>query len=263
LRQAAIRFMARQSQGVITTNQADFQALAGRLGPTSLVQIPIGSNIRPRPADAAIIHAARQRLGLAPDARLVAYFGFVSESKGGELLLRSLAQVEPGTHLLFIGGRTGSSAGGGNVAYQQRLEGLIADLGLSGRVHWTGFIPQEEVSTYLHMADLMVLPYLDGASWRRGSLMAVLAHGRPLITTTPETPMPELVHQRNVHLVPAGDVAALAHAIQLLADDPETRALLGEGAVEVASHFSWEKISRQTADFYATLARERPAGRKT
>jgi hypothetical protein len=52
----------------------------------------------------------------------------------------------------------------------------------------------QRVSTFLHAADLMVMPYRDGVSLRRGTLMAVLAHGRPLLTTTPPIPTPELIH---------------------------------------------------------------------
>lgn len=261
VRYAALRFMARHSHGVIATNPADFDALVGELDPARLAQIPIGSNIRPYQPDPAAIRTARQRLGLAPDIRVLAYFGFLAQSKGGEILLRALAQLEPDVHLLFIGGRTGSSDSGDNLAYQQRMEQLIADLALSGRVHWTGFVPQEEVSAYLHMADMAVMPYVDGVSLRRGSLMAVLAHGRPLVTTKPATPTPELVHNGNVYLVPAGDVEALAQAIRGLAADPEIRARLGKGAAELAAQFSWEKIASQSASFFGRLLQMGKPGR--
>ncbi len=261
-RDAALRFMARHSHGVIATNPADFDALVGELEPTRLAQIPIGSNIRPYQPDPSAIRSARQRLGLAPDTCVLAYFGFLSQSKGGEILLRALAALESDTHLLFIGGRTGSSDGGGNLAYHQQLERLISDLDLSNRVHWTGFIPQEQVSAYLLMADLAVMPYLDGVSLRRGSLMAVLAHGRPLITTIPETPVPELVHDGNVHLVPAGDVEALVQAIRNLTGDPETRARLGKAAAELAAEFSWHKIASQSVSFFNKLVQMGKPGRR-
>ena len=47
--------------------------------------------------------------------------------------------------------------------------------------------------------------------------MATLAHGRPLITTRPVTPIPELIHGRNAYFVPPADGKANAAAIKLLA----------------------------------------------
>jgi glycosyltransferase involved in cell wall biosynthesis len=111
------------------------------------------------------------------------------------------------------------------------------------------------VSTYLHTADLIVMPYRDGVSLRRGTLMAVLAHGRPLITTQPATPTPELVHGQNCWLVPANDEGALAPAIEQLLAEPARRQSLGQNAAQVADLFTWDKIAVQTAAFYQQLLR--------
>lgn len=154
---------------------------------------------------------------------------------------------------MFIGGRTGSSDPENNEAFLTSLEQLIAELGLGTRVHWTGFLPEQGVSDYLRAADLMVLPYRDGASFRRGSLMAVLAHGRPFITTTPVTPCPELVHRQNVWLAPVDDAGRLADAIQELAADSELRARLGKAALRLSQDFSWDHIARRTADYFREL----------
>ena len=59
--------------------------------------------------------------------------------------------------------------------YARRTEALVDELDLSERVHWTDFVPQSEVSANLMAADLCVLPYRDGISFRRGSLLACLA----------------------------------------------------------------------------------------
>jgi glycosyltransferase involved in cell wall biosynthesis len=83
--------------------------------------------------------------------------------------------------------------------------------------------------------------------------MAALAHGRPLLSTLPQTPTPELVHGKNCWLVPAGDAAALAAGVQALADDPELRAKLGRGAAAVADLFTWDKIAAQTINFFHEL----------
>lgn len=252
LRETAVRFMARQAHGVIVTNRADYDALHGRI-PGPLAQIPIGSNISIYTPNHIELAEVRETLGLAADDILLGYFGFLNESKGADTLLRALADLGVRYHLAFIGGQTGSSDTANNAAFLDGLRALIADLQLTERVHWTGFLPDERVSTYLHAAQLLVMPYRDGASLRRGTLMAALAHGRPLVTTWPDAPTPELVDQENVWFVPVGDETAVAKAITTLTTDPTLRAQLGEKAAQVAERFAWERIAAETAVFFANL----------
>lgn len=253
LRKTAVRFMARQARGVIVTNRADYEALNGQLdGP--LAQIPIGSNIQTYTPNHIELAEVRETLGLREDDCLLGYFGFLNESKGADTLLRAVAQLDERFHLVFIGGQTGSSDAANNAAFLASLEALIAELDLTERVHWTGFLADDtRVSTYLHAADLMVMPYRDGASLRRGTLMAALAHGRPLITTRPTTPTPELAHQENVWFVPVDDAAAVAAAVQTLAASPAMREQLGTAATAVAAGFTWDKIAARTASFLQQL----------
>ncbi len=249
LREGAVTFMARQAAGVIATNAADHQALAARCD-TPAAQIPIGSNIPSRAADPQETAAVRRRLGLKPGDRLLGYFGFLNESKGADTLLEALRQAGEGTHLLFIGGQTGSSDPDNNQSFQAILRRQIDTMGLTRRVHWTGFVEEAEVSAYLHAADLMVMPYRDGVSLRRGTLMAALAHGRPLLTTEPRAAAPELRHRHNVYLVPPNDAGALAAAVQELFQDEPLRLQLGSGAKVVADLFTWDVIAARTAEFF-------------
>ena len=122
-------------------------------------------------------------------------------------------------------------------------------------MHWTGFVDDRLVSTFLHAADMMVMPYRDGVSLRRGTLMAALAHKRPLLSTLPQIPTPELVHGENCWLVPVDDADALTQAVQTLWADGELRAKLGAGATAVADLFTWDKIAIQTLNFFQEILR--------
>lgn len=252
LRRMAVNFMARQAHGVIVTNAEDYQSLVSQVQ-SPVCQIPIGSNIDTYSPNHIEIAEVRESLGVMESHCLLGYFGFLHQGKGADTLVQALVKLDEGTHLVFIGGRTGTSDSDNTRAFYDRLTSLIARLGLEDRVHWTGFMPETRVSTYLHAADVMVMPYRDGVSLRRGTLMAVLAHGRPLITTRPATPTPELDHGQNVWFVPADDETALAEAIGTLAADPALRARLGEGAAQVADLFTWDKIAARTAAFYTEL----------
>lgn len=251
LRQRALRTMASHAHGVIVTNIDDFKTLRPDLS-IPLAQIPIGSNIKTYSPNHVETAEVREKLGLADDGYLLGYFGFLNESKGADTLLHALANLDNKFHLVFIGGQTGTSDPT-NVAFLDQIKNQVDQLGLINRVHWTGFLSESRVSTYLTAADMLVMPYRDGASLRRGTLMAVLAHGRPLITTTPSEPTPELLDRENVWFVPADDATALAEAIKTLAADAGQRLALGKKAAETAGLFAWDNIARSTAAFFDQL----------
>ena len=258
LRERAVRGLARRAGGCIATNAADVRRLQGWTH-SPIRQIPIGSNIDAYEPNHIEIAEVRSALGLAGNDILLGYFGFLNETKGADVLIDALTRLDGRFHLVFIGGQTGDSDPDNNQTFLARLHRRIDEAGLGGRVHWTGYLSQVRVSTHLAAADMMVMPYRDGVSLRRGTLMAVLAHGRPLITTTPAEPSPEFRQRDNMWLVPPDDSAALVEAIQLLADDHALRGRLGEGARELAQSYGWDAIAGQTADFYAELLRRTKA----
>jgi glycosyltransferase involved in cell wall biosynthesis len=249
-----------------------------------LYLVPIGSNMAVAPPPDYDRAAWRARLSVGEGETLLAYFGFLNESKGGETLIRALAELtrrgqpryitnnkmyrgQP-VRLLMVGGQVGDSDPT-NVAYLARVKNLIADLGLSERVLWTGFTSAAEVSAHLLAADIGVLPYRDGASFRRGSFMALLAHGLPIVSTVParagdarslDSGLPRLRDGENVRLVPPDDPAALAQAIAELIASPEARQRLAAGARALAAAFAWEGIARRHLEVYQKLLAARTTG---
>jgi glycosyltransferase involved in cell wall biosynthesis len=268
--------LARWSDAIIATNAEDFARLSAYSFIRSLSLIPIGSNISPDPPPDYDRATWRACWGLKPDDILLSYFGFLNESKGAETLVRALARLvqrqynvqstsnlqpfdqaqgRPPTsnlQLMMVGGKVGSSDPT-NVAYLKRIEGLIEERGLTDRVLWTGYTPQPEVSANLLASDVCVLPYRDGASFRRGSFMAALAHGLPIVSTRPRVDVPELRHGENILLVPPDAPVALAEAIARLAGDARLRCRLGEGAARLAQDFTWEKIAEKTGMLYEKI----------
>ncbi len=248
--------LARWSDAVIATNPEDYQSLGHwPLGQHPLRLIPIGSNIHPRLPEGYDRAAWRSHLGIAADETLLCYFGFLNDSKGGETLIRTLAELVrrgQSVRLLMIGGQVGDSDPT-NVAYLQHVRALMVDLGVSERVLWSGYTGTQEVSANFAAADICMLPYRDGASYRRGSFMAALAHGLPIISTTPRVALESLADGENIRLVPPDNHTAAADAAESLMASPETRSRLRQGALELAGRFSWEGIAVQTTQLYAEL----------
>jgi glycosyltransferase involved in cell wall biosynthesis len=222
-----------------------------------LTEIPIGSNIAPAPAaDRAAVLA---RLSLPADALLIAHFGLVYPGKGLETLLDALLQVRrrhPRAHLVIVGDIREEDR-----AYRARLEARVARLGLRPAVVWTGRMADAEASGVLSAADLFVAPFDEGASIRRGSLMAGLAHGRPVVSTLPARPSAWLRDGEALALVAPRDAAALAERMIALLDAPAERARLAGAACSLAGRFAWPDIAARTRAVYESV--RRPAMRGT
>ena len=182
--------------------------------------MPIFSNI-PRASDEAQISAVRRRYtdGSRP---LIGHFGTFGSGIAGllEPILLTLGRdlVEQ-TFLLM---------GEGSEAFRQKL--LRKAPRLEHVVRATGALSAEELAQHLCACDLLVQPYPDGVSTRRGSFMAGLINGRPIITTTGWLTEP-LWHQTDaVQLAPAGETEAFLEQVRRLRADPAERRRLSAAA---------------------------------
>ena len=259
LRRGVTDHLARRTDGIIATNEEDYADLSTRAPATPRRLIPIGPNVMPESLEHLDRESWRARWGIRDHQLALSYFGFLNQSKGGEELIEALARlVGEGrdAKLLMIGGKVGASDPT-NQSYLARVESLIDRLNLRERVIWTGYLPAEETSGAFHASDICVLPYRDGLSTRRGTLMAALAHGLPIVSTQPRVPLVQFQDGENVLLVPPMDADALAGAIARLADDDVLRSRLAAGAAALAAQFTWPAIAESTLAFYADVLEDR------
>jgi glycosyltransferase involved in cell wall biosynthesis len=258
--------LARYSDGVICTDRENLHTLQEQLAINNeqltkkfprLAHVPLGNNVEPQPPVNFERASWRAEYGLAENALLLAYFGFLNESKGGEELIEALALLRRqgiDAHLLLIGGDIGH-ADPTNIAYAQRVQSLVDNLGLAKFVRRTGYVEQAEVSANLLAADAVVMPYRDGVSFRRTSLIAALKHHCPIVSTMPGDPtlIPEIRPGENMLLAPPHDAAALARTIMPLAGEPELRQKLALGAKALSSLFDWPNIAEETLKLYQAI----------
>ncbi len=247
----------------IATNENDRLRLAA--AGIQAACIPIGSNISGLWLTAAERADWRSRQGYAADDLLLAYFGFLNRSKGGLTLIKALeriVQARPDAQLLMIGEQVGASDATNN-RYRSEVQTLIAGLGLQDRVRWSGSLPEAEVAAALNACDVLLMPYVDGASLRRGTLMAGLANGCAIVTTTPAAPLPELEEGRDLLYAPPEDAPALAAAALRVAGDPALAQRLRRNARQRSRLFTWDAIARAHVAHYARTGAERTgAGHK-
>lgn len=256
LRDWIVMHLARNSAGVIATNHEDGQKLADL--PHNTV-IPIGSNIMADlPADYDRT-AWREKVGADDDTFLVGHFGFIKEMKGIDYLLEGIARLcddQVPLRLVFIGGRSNTIDAGSDDPYLTHLDTRIKQLGLEDNIHWTGFVEEAEVASYLNAVDLVTLPFLDGASYRRGSLMAAIQYGCAILTTYPQMKIPTFTHESNMWLVPTYSATQIESAILHLLEHPHHLDDLRQGALQLRDMFDWDGIATDTVKFFEAILNE-------
>jgi glycosyltransferase involved in cell wall biosynthesis len=125
------------------------------------------------------------------------------------------------------------------------LDGALAQLG--HHVIRTGHLHGTTLSATLLAADLAVLPYADGASPRRGSLLACAAHGLPIISTDPAS---GLVADA-VLTVPPNHPQALAEVIRRVHHDATLAEQLHQASLALHARTSWPRIAADHVTIYA------------
>jgi glycosyltransferase involved in cell wall biosynthesis len=198
--------------------------------------LPVPSNVATR-VDSAAVAALRTELGGGDGRRIIGHFGTFG-GMNADLLMAALPPL-----LLADAGRLGLLVGRGSIGFAEQL--VRRHSALDGRVLARGEVHADLVAAHLKACDLLVQTYPDGASSRRGSLMAGLALGVPAVTTHGFATEPVWEEEGLVALAPSGDCPALvAAAEQLLADPRARHDLSARGVAGYARHFDLENTVR-------------------
>lgn len=193
------------------------------------VVIPIGSNI-------ATV------LPRTPIHGRVTTFGAVREGRGLEeylALARVFAQQGGGWQLRIVGRDDHTGYG---AALRRASAGLP--------VEWTGALDDAAIARELAEAEVACFPFPDGASERRGSLLAALAAGVPVISRAGAHTTPAL---RDV-FAQANTAAEMADAISRLASNAEARDRLATAGLAYTAERTWPRIAEAHAAAYRELA---------
>lgn len=224
------RVQLRSLLRVADASTVSTEALAKTLG-GGAVHVPVGSTITPV---ATTAEAARERLGLAGEL-IVALFGRGHPSRAldyAEAAIAAIAREQPSRRLIVLNLGSGTPA---------------LDLPGGVEVQTPGRLEEAELSLRLRASDVLLLPFTDGVSTRRTTLMAALAHGLPVVGLRGERSDAVLIEHRDaLTLTPVGDRGAFARAaVELVFDRERLRASGEAGRRLYAECFDWPVAARR------------------
>ncbi len=253
LRDWIVHRLARASSGVITTNHEDHRSL-GTLPKRRL--IPLGSSIPRLPADGAQRAELRRQAGADDGCMLLGHFGFIKAIKGVHHLLEALESLLAAgvdLRLVFIGARSNAVDNSEDARYLTNIERRIQRTRLVDAVHFTDPLPAESVAAWMQAVDLMTLPFSDGASFRRSSLIAALHQGCATLSTEPAFSSHDFTHRRNLWLVARNSACDIEAALAELMRQPPRLEQLRNGAKELSRRFEWDAVVSETTAFFESI----------
>lgn len=174
------------------------------------------------------------------------YSARIETGKGPFVLADAMAELrKSGNDVLVRLAGTGPAV--------QEVKARVRELQLNGSWEFAGsYDGAVGCSAFMRTLDVFVLPsFAEGTS---KSIIEAMAHGLPIITTNVGG-SPDLLTPETGILIPPGDSAALAGAMQRLAADPDRRKQMGEAArARYLKLFAPDAVLSMLVDTYARVS---------
>ncbi len=205
-------------------------------------------------ANVEVIYPGIDTVGYTPGSSerashpVFSYLGRLKKYKGVHLAVRAFAAMNSSTATLEI-------AGAGD--YRPALEALAQSLDLQDRVRFLGRISESEKLALLRRSWALVFAS-PKEGWGITNLEAA-ACGTPVVASNSPGIRESVRDGETGYLVPHGDVAQMAAALDRLAASRELVERLGVHARSFAESFTWERAAEQTEHHLLRLVQGTPA----
>ena len=184
-----------------------------------------------------------------PGVARIVFLGQLVERKGLHVLIDALSRTQSACELLLAGGDWDGPG------YPQQLKSMAAATGLLSRIHFENH--RGDIGAVLSDADVFVLPSLGEA--RPRSIIEAMSLGVPVVASAVGGIPSMITGDETGLLVPPGDPARLATAIDRLVQSPDLRRRL---AVAARAYAERDCRADRTAAEYVNVYRRLVVSRR-
>lgn len=193
-------------------------------------------------------HGFREEFAVAPDLPLLLFIGRFIPAKGLIDVIRACGLLRDRDQKLAL-----FCIGDGPA--RQDAEAEVVKWGLSDRVRFFGYIPEEETTKFYVNADLLVFPTYHYEGFPMVIFNAAAA-GLPIITTRIRAAADYLKEPDNCLWVEPKNPEMLAEKISLMLTDSNLSARMRQNNPELAARFSANVVTAEYVEAYAKIIRK-------
>ena len=194
-----------------------------------------------------------ERKDLKEDGNLILLFGWLSERKGIEYLIKTKPMIvnKVPDAKIILAGRKG-------INFEKYEKMMIDD---DDFIIYSHYIPYKEGAELFQRSSVVVLPYIEAS--QSGVIPTAYGFKKPVVVTNVGA-MPEIVDDGVTGIiVPPKNPEALAEAIVKLLKDDKLRRQMGKNAYKkLKTDLSWDKIAEKTIEVYERAMGEHKKGIK-
>ncbi|MBN2716859.1 MAG: glycosyltransferase family 4 protein [Deltaproteobacteria bacterium] len=179
---------------------------------------------------------ARKKLGLTGFTAL--YVGRLSPIKGVDVLLTALRDCD--VQLIVAG------------AGEMKSQLVQQSQGLNQRVQFVGTVTEPQRDLLLKAADVLVVPSIQLKNGRHEGAPTIIAEamqaGLPVIATRTGGISEQITNLRNGMLISSANPQSIAHAINIIKENPSISASIARAALSDAATLKWEILIQKFKD---------------
>jgi len=189
--------------------------------------------------------AARTKLALSQDEKIILYSGHLYEYKGIPTLVETAALL-PDYQFVLVGGWQEDIDRTRQLCQQKGVE----------NVSLVGHVEQSELATYLYAADVLVIP--NSRNWKLANttsplkLFEYMAVKRPIVASALPNIVTVLRDRHNALLAEPDNADSFKAAILTLISDPALGEQIASQAAEDVQQYTWEKRANRVLRHAAT-----------
>jgi glycosyltransferase involved in cell wall biosynthesis len=179
------------------------------------------------------------------DRNLILYAGQIIRGKGVDLLIKALSKLSTNFECIILG----------SGSHKPYCEALSRKLGLEDKVHFKGFIPQEELKGYYRETSVVALSSI----WPEPIAtigLEVMRYGLPVVAFDAGGIKDWLKDGENGYLVPWADTEAFASKLEFLLNNKEKAKILGLNGLEfVNKTYDFDEYINDLESLFANVVK--------
>ncbi len=188
---------------------------------------------------------SRADFGFKENDVILVYAGRIATEKNLSFLLQSFAGVAQAFSHVYL-----MILGGGQKQIEDETKQLAAQLKLSQRVHFTGFVAYERLPTYLAMCDAFVTASVTEV--HPLSVIEGMAAGLPVVGI--DSPgVGDIIEDGKTGFLTTQDLASFTAKLTRLCLDAGLRKQMGDAARQASTRYAIERTTKTMLEQYERL----------